>query len=223
MLGKALRRAWYKRHAHSELSRLCLASGSPGKERLEESQLVAIDIETTGLDPASAEIASIGWVEIRNARIRLGSLRHVLVQVQRGVQHSATIHEITDSELQSALSLEQAILELMRVCSGKVLVFHYTALDVTMLSSAARALCGVPLLADCIDTLKLEQNRLQRHNIPLQSDSLRLHSCRDRYHLPPARVHNAALDALATAELLLAIVEHRGGASRVRTKDLLTG
>ena len=44
-----------------------------GRRRLNEVPLLALDLETTGLDPARDEIVSMGLVEMRHEAIRLNS------------------------------------------------------------------------------------------------------------------------------------------------------
>jgi DNA polymerase-3 subunit epsilon len=47
---------------------------------------------------------------------------------------------------------------------------------------------------------------------------LRLAECRSRYNLPAYPAHNALMDALAAAELLLAQLDHKG--KKVRLTDV---
>jgi DNA polymerase-3 subunit epsilon len=72
-----------------------------------------------------------------------------------------------------------------------------------------------------VDTLLQEQALLQRKNLPIKPGDLGLQACRDHYNLPPYPAHNALLDALATAELLLAMVKHRSGGRDFPLRQLL--
>ena len=56
---------------------------------------------------------------------------------------------------------------------------------------------------------------------PIKSGDLRLQACRDRYNLPPYPAHNALIDALATAELLVAHASHRSGRKEFTLSRLL--
>ncbi len=107
----------------------------------------------------------------------------------------------------------------LQVAVGRVLVFHHAQLDMAYLNRCSRRLFGAPLLLPVVDTLALERGALERRDVSLRANSLRLASCRARYGLPPGWVHNALTDALATAELLLAQISHKG--ARVRVGDLL--
>jgi len=73
----------------------------------------------------------------------------------------------------------------------------------------------------CVDTLQQEQALLQRRETPIKPGDLRLQACRDRYNLPPYPAHNALIDALATAELLVAHASHRAGGKEFTLSRLL--
>src|SRR5688572_26866062 len=66
--------------------------------RVEDLELLALDIETTGLDPARHEVLSFGMVPVRRLTIELAEARQYAVRPVRGagVGDSATVHGITD-------------------------------------------------------------------------------------------------------------------------------
>ena len=57
----------------------------------------------------------------------------------------------------------------------------------------------------CLDTLQIEADRRRRREQPAQPGELQLGRLRRAYGLPAYTAHNALTDALATAELFLAI------------------
>lgn len=175
---------------------------------LPETPILSVDLELTGLDPATAEIVSIGWTAIENGRIRLGSNRHILVRSTRGVGHSATIHELRDQDVADGVAEEEALAELFDRAAGHVLLFHHAGLDAPCLQRAcdAWASCRPPLPA--LDTLRWEVERLSRRGESPRDGALRLGALRSRYHLPDHALHDALGDALATAELFLAMAAH---------------
>jgi DNA polymerase-3 subunit epsilon len=60
-----------------------------------------------------------------------------------------------------------------------------------------------------VGTLLQEEALLRRHGRIIEPGALRLQDCRSRYNLLHVHGHNALLDALATAELLIAMAAHR--------------
>jgi len=58
-------------------------------------------------------------------------------------------------------------------------------------------------------TLLQEEALLRRHGRIIEPRALRSQDCRSRYNLLHVHGHNALLDALATAELLMAMAAHR--------------
>lgn len=193
---------------------------SPGSDWREVSFLVC-DAEMSSLDVAEGELLSLGWVCVQRGAIALDTARHHLIQASKSVGQSATIHQLRDCELRDAES-DQAVLEhFLAATAGKVLVFHNAALDLAFLNQLSRRYCETPLLLPTVDTLRLEEKLMHRRHVPIQSGSLRLQACRDRYNLPVYPAHNALLDALATAELLIAHIKHRGGNEQLKLKNLL--
>ena len=179
------------------------------------------DAEMSSLDPASGELLSLGWVAIEDGGIRLDTARHHLIRAAETVGQSATVHQLRDCELEDAQSIDSALAAFLEAAAGRVLVFHNAFLDMAFLNKAARELFGVPLLLPTADTMALEERLLRRRDQAIQPGDLRLQGCRDRYGLPAYPAHNALLDALATAELLLAHARHRAGRGKLALGQLL--
>ncbi|MCG9723306.1 exonuclease domain-containing protein [Shewanella sp. Isolate7] len=190
-------------------------------ESFMEAELLAIDLEMTGLDANFDQILSIGVVPIRRGQLILSEAQHKLVQIEGSVGQSATIHGILDAHLDAALTPEQAMAWFLTVSQGKVLVAHHAPLDLAFLQSGLQASLGEKTRLLAIDTLQLEKRRLLRQHEHLQEGSLRLGRSRARYGLPVYAAHNALIDALACGELLLAQVAAMGGANKVKIAELL--
>lgn len=184
--------------------------------------LLALDIEMTGLDPKKDQIVSIGIIPIIKEQIQPQFARYKLIKIQGSVGQSAVIHGVLDNDLNNALTLKDALLWLCEQCQDKVLVAHHAPLDLQFLTSALRTtgLHHLPLFA--IDTMAIEKQRQQRKQPVLATGSLRLNACRARYHLPIYNAHNALTDALACAELLLAQLSKMGGSHNITLTQLLS-
>jgi DNA polymerase-3 subunit epsilon len=184
--------------------------------KLRDTRFLACDGEMTGLDPRTDELVSLGWVGIRDGEQCLGTGEHHLVRSAGSVGVSATVHQLRDCELAAGESLQAVLERFLEVAAGCVLVFHHAPLDSAFLDLAGRRLFGAPLLLPMVDTLWLEQRRLERSGFTRGPGDLRLQACRERYGLPAHGAHNALTDAVATGELLLAHVASRGPDLRLR-------
>jgi DNA polymerase-3 subunit epsilon len=182
---------------------------------------LVVDAEMSALDVAEGELLSVGWVEVSAGAIALSSARHYLVKAEKSVGQSATIHSLRDCELTGAESGGEILRRFLEAAAGKVLVFHNAALDMAFLNRVSREEFNAPILMPCVDTLQQEQALLQRRETPIKPGDLRLQACRDRYNLPPYPAHNALIDALATAELLVAHASHRSGRKEFTLSRLL--
>jgi DNA polymerase-3 subunit epsilon len=177
---------------------------------LDELALLAVDIETTGLDPEKDRVLSIGWVPVDGRAITLAGCRRVLVRDGGAVGRSATVHGLTDDVLASGVPLEDAVAELLHDLAGRVLLAHYARIETDFLSRACERAWGERLPCVVVDTMVLERRALEgrahtgRWGHEPAAGALRLWAARERRGLPVYRAHEALVDALACAELYLA-------------------
>jgi DNA polymerase-3 subunit epsilon len=170
-----------------------------------ETPMIAADLELTGLNAAADQIISVGWTLIDDGRVRLGTNRHVLVNASQTVGSSAAIHELMDNEVAGGVEPGEALSQLFEAAAGRVWVFHHAALDLAFLQRACREWAGMAPPFAVLDTMQIELGRRKRRDQPVKQGDLQLSKLRSDYHLPRYTAHNALVDALATAELLLAI------------------
>ena len=193
------------------------------KQNWQNLEYLIVDTETSSLDVNDGELLSIGWVTIKNGDIQISDARHFyikgLMANSESVGDSAAIHQIRDCELKNGIYIEEAIFTFLEACRNKILVFHHAGLDLAFLNKHISRIMGAPLLIPHIDTLLLEKAKLSRQKDVLKKQDLTLGSCRERYGLPIYPAHNALNDALATAELLQAQIQHKG--KKIRASELL--
>ncbi|MGW8192962.1 MAG: 3'-5' exonuclease [Desulforhopalus sp.] len=189
---------------------------------LEENQpieavpFVALDFETTGLDPISDDIISIGLINFNLRKVYCSLASHWLIHPRQPLaEHSIVVHGITHSEIDEAPDLESILEEVLTCLAGKMIVVHYNCIERDFLNWALMTRLNEGICFPVIDTMAIEAflHRRRRKNFwqHLKGDkpvSLRLVDCRERYNLPPHQAHNALADAIATAELFLAQVAH---------------
>jgi DNA polymerase-3 subunit epsilon len=182
---------------------------------------LALDLETTGLDAANDAIISVGWVPITGGRIRMAGARHLYLSIDGSVAQSATIHHIRDSDLSAGCTEQEAVHAVLQALRGRVLLVHHAPLDLRFLHAACRRHCTVPLHTRVVDTLALAHVRKSRGRQEAREGALRLDALRAEYNLPRYPAHDALTDALATAELFLAMLPQWGGEAALPLKTLL--
>lgn len=188
----------------------CVAADTP----LERVPLLALDVETTGLDANQHAIVSLGLLPFSLQRIRCAEARYWVVKPASELSsESVTFHHITHSDIRHAPRMGQILDELLTAMAGKVMVVHYRTIERSFLDQALRQQMGEGLQFPVIDTMQLEAHLYPKRQagwldrlLGRQPTSIRLADSRQRYNLPMYQAHHALTDALATAELLQAQV-----------------
>ena len=202
------------------LKRFYAQGAVSGDTPLCEAPLVALDFETTGLNPKTDSIVSIGLVAMTTQRIRCAQAQHWIIKPDTELKSkSVVIHGITHSDVADAPTFNRVLDELLEHLQGKVVVAHHKDNESRFLNSAMKQYIGEEIVFPCIDTMSLEarfsrtfKRTFLRSLLGQKTPSIRLTDCRSRYHLPYYRQHNALTDATACAELLQAqIATHYSG------------
>ncbi len=208
--------------ARTPLLRAFYARGAvAGDTPLSEVPFVALDLETTGMNPDSNGIVSIGLVPFTLNRIQCAGSRYWLLKPRRALSAaSIAIHGITHEALQRAPDLSEILGDLLDALAGRVAVVHYRGVERPFLRRAVRERLGDRLEFPIVDTMEIEARihrgwkttplvRFLAELVGRQPKSIRLAQSRDRYHLPLYGAHHALTDALASAELFQAQVAWR--------------
>ncbi len=178
-----------------------------------EARFIAIDVETTGLDPQRDEVISFAGIPIEYARIIASESVHGLVR-PRATSTSASIeiHRLRDADLAGAPRAPEALAPLAAQMPGRIPVVHASWVERTFLKKA-----GCPLPRRIIDTavlwrlLSIERGERDPGTCSLSTIAAAL-------GLPAHRPHTAEGDALTAAQVFLAMATHleAGGHGTVR-------
>jgi len=186
-----------------------------------DAPLMAVDLEMTGLDADNDQVISIGLVPIVDGQIPLNRAQHIMIAIDGSVGVSATVHGIVDNQLHMAWSIEEALNWFLAQTQGHILVAHHAPLDIHFIQNKLQRCFGQSIPMVYIDTLAIERKRCLMHHQVLQEGSLRLGASRARYGLPVYAAHNALIDALSCAELLLAQVAAMGDVQRLSISEII--
>lgn len=179
----------------------------------------ALDLETSGLRVGTDCILSLGMVPIRSGIIHYGERYHSLVRPPDLSQLSTEglgAHHIMPADIEAAPTIGEVLPEVDGRLRGAVLLVHHASVDVAFLEAAyARTGLTWPR-PDIVDTvnLVLQLHRRQHAFVPHPPPPRAgLPAAREALGLPPYRHHDALADALATAELFLALRSRLGAAT----------
>lgn len=170
-----------------------------GPTDLTSGAFVTVDIETTGCRPGTSSVIEIGAARIEAGTItgHFCTLVCPTEPIPPAVEH---LTGITDDMVAGAISIGEAMSAFREFAAGAVLIAHNHRFDMSFLDYEAEREWGAPFPRPVLDTLCLARR--------LQPDIDR-HNLRDlalRYGIPTVPNHRALPDALATAEIFLAML-----------------
>ncbi|MDV6314988.1 3'-5' exonuclease [Idiomarina sp. HP20-50] len=191
------------------------ASIAAGDTPVNDVPMVAVDFETTGMNPDKHGIISIAVIPMTLGRLNMSKAKQWIVKPRRLLtEESITIHGITHSAIERAPDLSEIIDPLLEAVAGKVWVVHYQGIERPFLQGAFEERLQESIHFPVIDTMEIEA-RFHRQKRSLwdkltgkKQVSIRLSDSRERYNLPFYAPHDAMTDALSCGELLQAQIAH---------------
>jgi DNA polymerase-3 subunit epsilon/ATP-dependent DNA helicase DinG len=173
-------------------------------------EYAALDLETTGLDPARDRVIEVGAVAFTPERVMTTLER--LVDPGRAVPETVLrLTGIKPEELRGASSPESALQELADFLRGRQPVGHGARLDVDFLSAAGLWDPATEIL-DTLDVARILLPSAASHSLPLLAVEL-------GFNQP--RPHRALDDADATRQLLLRLREEAAALDEALKESML--
>lgn len=179
---------------------------------------VSLDCETTGLNPRSDEIISIGAVRIVGDRILTSERLELLIRPERGVSaDSVRIHRLRERDLAGGLPKDEAVRRLMRFIGSRPLVGYYLEFDVAMLNRVIWPLLGMGLPQPKIEVSALYYDYKFKQLPPYRQQNnadidLRFDTLMRDLDLPQREAHDALNDAVMAAMAFIKLRRLRGKA-----------
>lgn len=167
----------------------------PGKESKDViTEYIALDLETTGLDPKKNKIIEIAAVHVKDGTV-MERYQTLLNPGWKLPEHVTKLTGITDDDLLDAPLIGDKLGEFLDFIQDRVIVGHSVMFDYSFLKRAA-VNQGLTFEAEAIDTLKIARKYLA--GLP----SRNLHELCLYYGIEH-HAHRALADAEAAHELLV--------------------
>jgi DNA polymerase-3 subunit epsilon len=170
-------------------------------------RFVVLDSETTGLDPHSDRIITIGAVAVLDGEIVIEDAFDALIKVEHNTS-AVTVHGITRDESAKGVEEPQALEVFLDYLRDGVIVGHHIGHDIAALDAAYARHWGVRLRNRSLDTmdltLHLERAAAFAGRPPIRQFTL--DALCDMFGVIPHDRHTASGDAFITAQVFLRLL-----------------
>jgi DNA polymerase-3 subunit epsilon len=197
----------------------CFDATWPDDSAPESVGFVVLDCESTGLNPITDRIVSIGAVAVEGFEIVLADSFEALLRVRHNTA-ATLVHGITRAEALDGLDEREALILFLDYLRDGVIVGHHINHDMAMLNAACERNFGIRLGNRHLDTmgltLHLESDRAFGDKPALTGFSL--DALCERFGVVPYDRHTAPGDAFLTAQIFLRLLAY---ARRTERKTLV--
>jgi DNA polymerase III epsilon subunit family exonuclease len=181
-------------------ARVGLAGDANAETMIEDAELVVFDLETTGLSSTRNRICEIGAVRVR--ALEIADTFETLVDPGAALPaFVAALTGIHEAELRRAPRAEVAVRRFLAFAGDAALAAHNARFDVGFLEQEVERLTGLRIAAPVVDTVWLARRLLHG-----RSGRVSLAHLAHFFGVSTTPCHRALPDALATAEILIALL-----------------
>jgi DNA polymerase-3 subunit epsilon len=172
------------------------------------NEVIAIDCETTGLNPKKDDIVAMAAIKIRGTRILTSERFEATVCPEVQLTPAAIkIHRLRESDVKSGRPIHDVLPEFLHFIGGRPLVGYYLTFDVAMLNRHVRRFIGIDLPNPLIETSSLYYDRKYGDAPPGTQVDLSFATILSDLKLPALDQHDAYADALMTAMIYLTLCD----------------
>ena len=190
---------WQERRRHRDGAYAALFAPHRGDD------WVAIDLETTGLDPSRDEIIALAAVPGSGRVLRLRERLDLLVRSESpriidAIRH----HRLRPLDVANGVPLDEALERLLTMVGNRPLVGYCVGFDAAMINRALQPRLGFRLPNRLIDVQRTYAAQ-QRRRRPEAEPDLRFESIAQALQLPTPDRHSALGDAVAAGLMHIAM------------------
>jgi DNA polymerase-3 subunit epsilon len=174
---------------------------------IDRVRFVVLDSETTGLNPHTDRLISIGAVAVQDGDIVLEDSFEALLRVERNTA-AVTVHGITRDESRGGVDEPEALSRFLDYLQDGVIVGHHIDHDISTLNAGYQRHWGFDLMNRSLDTMDLTLH-LERGGAFADRERIReftLDSLCELFGVIPHDRHTAGGDAFITAQVFLRLL-----------------
>jgi len=176
----------------------------PDDAPIDGVRFVVLDLETTGLNPATDAIVTIGAVAVLGGDILLDDSFSALLKVSENTT-AVTVHGVTRDQAVNGQDESVALSGFLDYLKDGVIVGHHIGHDITAMNAACGRHWDLTLLNRSLDTMDLTLH-LERAGAFAGRPAIRhftLDALCEMFGVVPHDRHTAAGDAFITAQIFL--------------------
>ena len=188
--------------------RACFESTWADETPIDHVRFVVLDSETTGLNPRTDRIITIGAVAVRAHEILLEDSFDALLTVAENTS-AVTVHGITRDETRGGRQEEDALARFLDYLRDGVIVGHHIGHDIATLDAGYERGWGFHTMNRSLDTMDLTLH-LERDGAFAGRPPIRhytLDALCDMFGVIPHDRHTAGGDAFLTAQVFLRLLK----------------
>jgi DNA polymerase-3 subunit epsilon len=179
----------------------------PDDAPIEDVRFVVLDLETTGLNPVTDAIVTIGAVGVRGGDILLEDSFSALLKIAENTS-AVTVHGVTRDQSVKGLDEPIALERFLDYLKDGVIVGHHIGHDLTAVNAGCARYWAGALLNRSLDTMDLTLH-LERNGAFADRPAIRrftLDALCEMFGVVPHDRHTAAGDAFITAQVFLRLL-----------------
>jgi DNA polymerase-3 subunit epsilon len=190
-----------------ERYRQCFDSTWADTTPINDVRFIVLDSETTGLNPRTDRLVSIGAVVVQHAEIVLEDSFDALLELERNSE-AVTVHGITRDASRGGRAEPDALLDFLEFVRDGVIVGHHIGHDIATFDAAYERHWGCSLANRSLDTMDLTLH-LERDGAFAGRPRIRhftLDALCEMFGVIPHDRHTASGDAFITAQVFLRLL-----------------
>jgi len=166
------------------------------------SDIISMDMETSGLNPKTADILSFGSIQIHDKWILPQSEVHLFFNGSSASDESIVIHELLANTSDEVIV--DSLPRILHQISNRTILGHFVEFDIALINQQLKKLKLPKLKNPKLDTLQIAMKKDGIYDYRYASrDDYTLYALCERYGIDVEFTHDALADAFLTAMLYL--------------------